>query len=68
MDEGQAVQRAQLSVVQLRLIGLLLNMLIDRGLLSRSEAAGLVQSATGSCCDDDPTVCAYRKLADELRQ
>lgn len=57
---------ARANVVQLRLTGSILEALIARDVLTRSEAAALIHDACGHLHDDCAMLKAYRGLADEV--
>jgi hypothetical protein len=65
MSEAVA-ELARANLVQLRLTGLLLETLIARNVLTRSEAAALIHDACGHLHDDCAMLKAYRGLADEV--
>lgn len=60
MTGAQHLARAD--VVQLRLSGMILEVLVQRGVLSREEAAAIVKDVAAFLTPDDAMFPAYREL------
>jgi len=70
MEDGKHValqQLARADVVQLRVNGLILQVLIERGLLDREQAAALLADAAKFLRPDDPMQEVFRGLIAEFQ-